>query len=89
LSFPAPLSALQAHAGERLVGAIISKKEPKGLRMRGYVAMLVVDPEYRKCGIGMRLAALAISRMRETCDEVCVGARHRCWAYSVGSTAQR
>lgn len=32
--------------------------------------MLVVEPAFRKLGIGLRLAELAIGRMRETCDEV-------------------
>lgn len=49
----------------------MSKAEPtKAGRLRGYVAMLVVDPDFRKGGIGMRLAAHAISKMRERCDEV-------------------
>lgn len=62
---------MQAHAGDRLVGAIVSKAEPtKAGRLRGYIAMLVVDPDFRKGGIGMRLAAHTISKMRETCDEV-------------------
>lgn len=69
---------MQAHAGDRLVGAIVSKAEKtKAGRLRGYIAMLVVDPDFRKGGIGMRLAAHTISKMRATCDEVRVGPRMR------------
>ena len=60
----------QAHVADRLVGAIICKEETEKARVRGYIAMLVVEPAFRKLGIGLRLAELAISRMRETCDEV-------------------
>ncbi len=59
-----------AHCGDRMVGAIVSKADMKNGRMRGYVAMLVVDPDFRKAGIGMRLAVHSINKMRETCDEV-------------------
>jgi len=103
-----PQLCFMAHAGERLVGVVVSKEEeaPGGggggggggdagaaaaegdgadldgdaggaaaaalpaITRRGYIAMLVVDPAFRKGGIGARLAELSIRRMRERCDEV-------------------
>jgi GNAT superfamily N-acetyltransferase len=71
-----PQLCFLAHDGDRLIGAIVSKDEMRkdrstgADRKRGYVAMLVVDPAYRKAKIGMRLAALCVKKMMETCDEV-------------------
>ena len=43
-----------------------------GTRMRGYIAMLAVDSNYRKRGIGSSLVRNALVRMRDEyeCDEV-------------------
>lgn len=43
-----------------------------GSRMRGYIAMLAVDSNYRKRGIGSSLVRNALVRMRDEyeCDEV-------------------
>ena len=38
--------------------------------MRGYIAMLAVQKEYRSQGLGLRLASVAISKMAETCDDI-------------------
>jgi len=39
--------------GDRCVGAIVCKLDRhKGCMRRGYIAMLAVDHEYRKLGIG-------------------------------------
>ena len=65
-----PPALAQAHEGGRLVGAVVGKAEPHKGRQRGYVAMLAVEKEYRMHGLGLRLAALAINKMAETCDEI-------------------
>ena len=65
-----PQLCFLAHAGDRLVGAIVAKAEREEGILRGYIAMLVVDPDYRKCGIGLKLAELCITKMCETCDEI-------------------
>lgn len=65
-----PLAPAQAHEGGRLVGAVVGKAEPHKGRQRGYVAMLAVEKEYRMHGLGLRLAALTINKMAETCDEI-------------------
>jgi len=46
-------SVLQAVDGEKCVGAIVCKLDRhKGCTRRGYIAMLAVDHDYRKLGIG-------------------------------------
>jgi len=48
------VSALQAVDGDRCIGAIVCKLDRhKGCMRRGYIAMLAVDHEYRKLGIGL------------------------------------
>ena len=60
----------------RLVGAVVCKEEVEGAgtaagaRRCGYVAMLVVDPAFRKQGVGLRLAERAVAAMSATCDEI-------------------
>jgi ribosomal protein S18 acetylase RimI-like enzyme len=39
--------------GDRCIGTIVSKLEPKNDRMRGYIAMLAVDPTFRGRKIGI------------------------------------
>jgi len=47
---------LQAVDGDRCVGAIVCKLDKhKGSVRRGYIAMLAVDHDYRKLGIGLLL----------------------------------
>jgi peptide alpha-N-acetyltransferase len=62
---------------DAIMGAIVCKadehtnttKQPT--RMRGYIAMLAVDTQYRKRGIGSALVARAIEAMRDQkCAEV-------------------
>ncbi len=61
---------MQAHEGDQLVGAILCKAEVTKGRTRGYVAMFAVDQACRKLGIGSALAALAMQRLAENCDEI-------------------
>ena len=65
-----PQHCLLAHANGKLVGAIVGRETKKGDKVKGYIAMLVVLKEYRKKGIGKKLAVDLINKMKETCDEV-------------------
>ncbi|EGW30762.1 uncharacterized protein SPAPADRAFT_62613 [Spathaspora passalidarum NRRL Y-27907] len=55
-----------------IIGVIISKIEPhREVRMRGYIGMLVIDPEYRKMGIASNLVKLTIENMtQDNVDEI-------------------
>jgi peptide alpha-N-acetyltransferase len=46
------LTAAQAFIGERCVGAVVCKLDTHRGTRRGYLAMLVVEKEYRKLRIG-------------------------------------
>jgi|EP00505_MAST-04D_sp_SCG-Rhode-Island_P002410 N-alpha-acetyltransferase 30 len=61
-----------AHINEKLIGVVVNKADRhRNGRLRGYVAMLAVDSEYRKQKIGTKLATLAIEEMRNVgCDEI-------------------
>lgn len=49
-----------------IIGVIISKVEPhRDVRMRGYIGMLVVLPEFRGRGIASKLVQLSIKKMIE------------------------
>ncbi|KAL2826987.1 acyl-CoA N-acyltransferase [Aspergillus cavernicola] len=49
---------------ERMVGVVVSKIEPhRGGPLRGYIAMLAVQEEYRGLGIATRLVRMAIDAM--------------------------
>jgi peptide alpha-N-acetyltransferase len=49
-----------------IIGVIISKVEPhRNVRMRGYIGMLVIEPEYRGQGIALSLVHLTIKTMEE------------------------
>lgn len=68
---------MKAFDGERMVGTIVCKLDrhhSKGTGIgveRGYIAMLAVDKDYRKRGIGSELVSKAINSMKEKgCDEV-------------------
>ena len=59
-----------------MLQAIISKAEIENNAMgdsvyRGYIAMLAVDSDYRRYGIGTALVCRSIERMKEMgCEEV-------------------
>ena len=58
---------------DELVGVIVSKVEPHaGVRMRGYIGMLVIDPKYRGQGLAQKLVQLSIEKMvrLDNIDEV-------------------
>ena len=71
-SLHAHFSPLQAHVGARLVGVIVCKEDmrPRTMRMRGYVAMLAIEADCRRAGLGRALAVEAMRRMAISCDEV-------------------
>ncbi|KAK6464090.1 GAG protein N-acetyltransferase [Scheffersomyces coipomensis] len=49
-----------------IIGVIISKVEPhRNVRMRGYIGMVVIEPKFRKLGIGKSLVKLTIQKMIE------------------------
>lgn len=48
-------SSQQAHQNNTLIGAIIAKLENHRSSMRGYIAMLAVQAEFRGQGIGIPL----------------------------------
>eukprot|EP00803_Ostreobium_quekettii_P006129 evm.model.scf_4831.1 EVM.evm.TU.scf_4831.1 scf_4831:1441-3317(-) len=57
--------------GDRCFGTIVCKLDEHAGRMRGYLAMLVVEREYRHKGVGTQLVMKAISGMIEQgCEEV-------------------
>jgi peptide alpha-N-acetyltransferase len=60
------------HCGNYCIGAIICKTElHQNKTFRGYIAMLVVDKEFRKRGIATKLVTIAINKMIEKgVDEV-------------------
>ena len=69
-----PHFTLLAHAAGRLVGTVICKSElrPRSQRVRGYVAMLAVDKDFRRGGLGRLLAVEVLHRMAASCDELCL-----------------
>jgi peptide alpha-N-acetyltransferase len=64
--------ATKLATGERkMIGTIIGKADQEGGILSGYIGMLTVDKEYRKAGIGSKLAKMIIHRMIEAgCDEI-------------------
>jgi peptide alpha-N-acetyltransferase len=61
-----------AGAAPRLLGVIICKAEvrPRTGRVRGYVAMLAVEKDARRSGLGRELAVQVLHRMAPDCDEL-------------------
>lgn len=60
-------------ATAEIIGVIISKAEPhRDVRMRGYIGMLVILPEYRGRGIATKLVQMTIKKMIawDSVDEV-------------------
>ena len=49
-----------------MIGAIVNKLEPHGDVLRGYIAMLAVEKEYRHLGVGERRAASERCAVRRT-----------------------
>lgn len=57
----------------KLIGCIVAKLEhhQKTTFYRGYIAMLAVDKDFRKLGIGSKLVTLCVQKMQEDhCSEV-------------------
>lgn len=57
----------------KIIGVIITKVEPhRDVRMRGYIGMLVIDPQFRGKGLAKKLVKLSISKMIEwdNADEI-------------------
>lgn len=51
---------------DTIVGVLICKVDPhRDVRMRGYIGMLVIQPEYRGRGIAKRLVRMGIDKMIE------------------------
>ncbi|EFW16746.1 N-alpha-acetyltransferase mak3 [Coccidioides posadasii str. Silveira] len=57
---------------DNLIGVVVSKLEPhRGVPLRGYIAMLAVQEEYRGRGIATKLVRMAIDAMIErNADEI-------------------
>lgn len=55
----------------KIIGSVVSKLDyqPKPAqdtnKLRGYIAMLAVDPNYRRLGLGKKLVMKTIEKMRE------------------------
>ena len=67
-----PTLCIRATIEEKLIGVIVCKADRKNRKkvLRGYIAMLAVEHEYRRHGIGSKLAVLAIEEMKRMgCDE--------------------
>ena len=66
-----PQLTFLAKHNENFVGAIVCKAEDKVNVKRGYIAMLAVQDEYRRRGIGTELVRIAVrSMMTVGCGEV-------------------
>jgi peptide alpha-N-acetyltransferase len=69
-----PGYTLLAHDADdgRLLGVVICKSElrPRTQRVRGYVAMLAVEKEARRGGLGRELVVQVLHRMAPDCDEL-------------------
>lgn len=57
---------ISEEGSKEIIGVIITKVEPhRDVRMRGYIGMLVIDPQFRGKGLAKRLVKLSISKMIE------------------------
>ena len=73
LGWPALTILAREASDSKLLGVIVCKadRQNRRKRLRGYIAMLAVEKEHRKRGIGSYLAYQAILKMKEMgCDEV-------------------
>ncbi|KAK4469646.1 hypothetical protein MN116_007177 [Schistosoma mekongi] len=65
------LCLLAVNKQEICVGTIVCKMEARVDVQRGYIAMLAVEENHRRMGIGLRLVQLAVELMiQDGCDEV-------------------
>ncbi|KAH0789055.1 N-alpha-acetyltransferase 30 [Histomonas meleagridis] len=71
-----PQHCLVATYNDEIVGTIIGRETPKENFKKGYIAMLVVLKQYRKCGIGRNLAVQLINEMKKTCKVVSLDAEY-------------
>lgn len=71
-NWPQYCYTVKKQGSELIIGVIISKLEPhRDVRMRGYIGMLVIDPQYRKMGIASNLVKLTIDNMKvDGVDEI-------------------
>eukprot|EP00397_Hematodinium_sp_SG-2012_P065986 GEMP01097445.1.p1 GENE.GEMP01097445.1~~GEMP01097445.1.p1 ORF type:complete len:196 (-),score=28.86 GEMP01097445.1:252-818(-) len=70
-----PQLCILAEVGERCIGVIVSKLDMhRGATMtsRGYIAMLAVDKDFRKAGIGSDLVQRTLDAMRAESADECV-----------------
>jgi peptide alpha-N-acetyltransferase len=51
--------------GERIIGSIVCEMKERKKTKRGYIAMLSVDPEYRRKGIAQDLVLQCLRVMKE------------------------
>ena len=69
------LTIMAMYEGE-CIGCIVSKLENEqkneGLRYRGYIAMLAVDPTRRRCGLGRKLVQMTIDDMHKAGADECI-----------------
>eukprot|EP00753_Platysulcus_tardus_P010711 PLAT2986.1.p1 GENE.PLAT2986.1~~PLAT2986.1.p1 ORF type:complete len:178 (-),score=51.23 PLAT2986.1:95-628(-) len=66
-----PNLAIVAHIGEKAIGCIVGKADETKRGKRGYIAMLVVEKEHRRRGLGSKLVKQCIARMVEDgCNEI-------------------
>mmetsp|Transcript_25357 Transcript_25357/g.100118 ORF Transcript_25357/g.100118 Transcript_25357/m.100118 type:complete len:159 (+) Transcript_25357:272-748(+) len=67
-----PQFSFLAMDGDDCVGCIVCKLEKSANNvLRGYIAMLAVRKDRRKCGLGSELVCTALQRMKESgCEEV-------------------
>ena len=66
-----PTLTILAKQNDKLVGTIVGRIDVRKGIKRGYIAMLVVEKEIRKNGLGSRLLEMQLTEfMRLGCDEV-------------------
>lgn len=66
-----PELCLYAERDGRPSAAVLCKVEKEGEKVVGYIAMLVVRPEYRRLGIATKMIEEAVRRMRDAgCEAV-------------------
>mmetsp|Transcript_12306 Transcript_12306/g.18645 ORF Transcript_12306/g.18645 Transcript_12306/m.18645 type:complete len:200 (+) Transcript_12306:94-693(+) len=63
--------AFSTGENEKMIGTIVCKAEVEQGVLKGYIAMLTVNNQYRKKGIGSQLAVIGMKRMIEAgCKEI-------------------
>ena len=69
-----PKLCILAMKGTQCIGCIVSKVSPQkrtGM-LKGYIAMLAVEQEYRRLGIGRKLVEVTLAKMKEIDVGECV-----------------